>query len=75
MYKSSRDCSIELLAEVREFHFYPDEKANALKIFPAGLPQAAHPCASSFALGAKELQALGVSQQWRNAILSQDGKP
>ena len=75
MYKSRGDCSTEVVAEVTEFHLYPDEKANALKVFPAALPQAAHPCASPFALGAKELQALGVSQQWRDAILSQDGKP
>ncbi len=75
MYRSRGDCSIEVLAEVTEFHLYPDEKANALKVFPASLPQVAHPCASSFALGAKELQALGVSQQWQDAILSQDGKP
>jgi hypothetical protein len=74
-YKSRVDCSIEIAGEVTEFHLYPDEKANALQIFPAVLLQAALPCADSFALGAKELQTLGVSQQWRDAILSQDGKP
>jgi hypothetical protein len=74
-YKSHGDCSIEVVAEVTEFHLYPDEKANALEIFPAGLPQAAHPCADSLALDAKELETLRVSQQWRDAILSQDGKP
>ena len=75
MYKSHGDCSIEVVAEVTEFHLYPDEKANALKIFPAGLPQVAHACASSVALGAKELQTLGFSQQWQDAILSPEGKP
>jgi len=75
MYKSHGDCSIEVVAEVTEFHLYPDEKANALKIFPAGLPQVAHACASSVALGAKELQTLGFSQQWQDAILSPGGKP
>jgi hypothetical protein len=75
MYKSHGDCSIEAVAEVTEFQLYPDEKANALKIFPTGLPQVAHPCASSLALGAKELQTLGVSQQWQDAILRPDGKP
>ena len=74
-YKSHHDCTIEVIAEVTEFHLYPDEKANALKIFPASLPQAALPCADSLALDAKELQSLGVSQPWRDAILSQDGKP
>lgn len=75
MYKGHGGCGIEVVAEATEFHLYPDERANALKIFPAGLPQVAHPCASSFALGAKELQALGVSQQWQDAILHDDGKP
>jgi hypothetical protein len=75
MYKSRGDCSIEVVAEVTEFHLDPDEKAHALKIFPAELPQVAHPCASSLALGAKELQTLGVSQQWQDAILRPDGKP
>jgi len=74
-YNSHGDCSREIVAEVTEFHLYPDEKAKALKIFPAGLPQVAHPCASSLALGAKELQTLGVSQQRQDAILSPDGKP
>ena len=75
MYKSHGDCSIEVVAEVTAFQLYPDEKANALKIFPAELPQVAHPCASSLALGAKELQTVGVSQQWQDAILSRGGKP
>jgi len=75
MYKSHDSCTVEDVAEVTEFHLYPDKKASALKILPAGLPQAALPCADSFALGAKELQTLGVSHQWRDAILSQDGKP
>src|SRR5258707_11034003 len=75
MYKSHGDCSIEAVAEVTAFQLYPDEKANALKIFPAELPQVAHPCASPLALGAKELQTVGVSQQWQDAILSQGGKP
>jgi hypothetical protein len=74
-YKSHGDCSLEVVAEVTEFHLYPDEKASALKIFPARLQQVAHPCANSFALGAQELQTLGVSEQWREAILSQVGKP
>jgi hypothetical protein len=74
MYKNHGDCSIDVVAEVTEFHLYPDEKANALKILPAGLPQVAHGCASSLALGAKELQTLGFSQQWQDAILSPDGK-
>jgi hypothetical protein len=75
MYKSQGDCSIEVVAEVTGFHLYPDEKTHALRIFPAELPQVAHPCAGSLALGAKELQTLGVSQQWQDAILSPDGKP
>jgi hypothetical protein len=74
-YKSHGDCSIEVVAEVTEFHLYPDEKASALMIFPARLQQVVHPCANSFALGGQELQTLGVSEQWREAILSQDGKP
>jgi hypothetical protein len=55
MYKSQGDCSIEVVAEVTEFHLYPDEKTHALKILPAGLPQVAHACASPLALGAREL--------------------
>ncbi|WP_263416813.1 hypothetical protein [Terriglobus albidus] len=74
-YKGTRDCGIEIVAGETEFHLYPDENANGLKIFPAALPQVAHPCATAFTLRAKELQALGVSQQWQDAILRQYGKP
>jgi hypothetical protein len=74
-YKGTRDCGTEIVAGETEFHLYPDEKANGLKIFPAALPQVVHACITAFTLGAKELQTLGVSQQWQDAILRQDGKP
>jgi hypothetical protein len=75
MDKSHGDCSVETVAEVTEFLLYPDEKTNALEIVPAELPQVAHVCANSLPLDDEALQSLGVSQQWRRAILSQDGKP
>jgi hypothetical protein len=74
-YQSRADCTKEDVAEMTQFLLYPDEKANALEIFPTGLPQVSRVCADSLSLDAKTLASLGVSQQWRDAILSQNGTP
>jgi hypothetical protein len=74
-YQSRADCAKEDVAEMTQFLLYPDEKANALRIFPTGLPQVARVCADSLSLDAKTLESIGVSQQWRDAILSQHRTP
>jgi hypothetical protein len=75
-YQSRADCSKEDVAGMMsQFLLYPDDKANALEIFPSGVPQVALDCADSLSLDAKTLASLKVSQQWRDAILSQNGKP
>jgi hypothetical protein len=73
--RSHPDCTKEDVAEMTQFLLYPDEKANALEIVPTGLPQVARVCTDSLSLDAKTLESLEVSQQWRDAILSQHGKP
>jgi hypothetical protein len=74
-YQSRADCPKEGVAEMTQFLLYPDEKANALEIVPTGLPQVARACADPTPLDAKTLESLGVSQQWRDAILSQHATP